>query len=118
MVDKQMALCYNKDIYAGLSMRVWGREKSEMEQIERIFGHDPVEIRRNDDREGLRANMVFLAENPEAFGMISDACPLATGSLLIAANGFEARDDHGAPVLEMPTEGAEGLINGLLSDLV
>jgi hypothetical protein len=30
----------------------------------------------------------------------------------------EARDDHGAPVLDMPMEGAEGLITGLFADLL
>ena len=89
-----------------------------MEQIERLFARDPGEIPGGDDRDGLRENMSFLAENPEAFGMISDACPLASGTFLIAANGFEARDDHGSPVLKMPMEGADGLITGLFADLV
>ena len=33
--------------------------------------------------------MTFLAENPEAFGFISDARPVATqdGSLIVTANG-------------------------------
>ena len=89
-----------------------------MEQIERILMHDPEEVSAGGVREELKAAMSFLAENPEAFGMISDACPLATGSLLIAANGFEAKEDRGAPVLKMPSEGAEGLVNGLFADLV
>ena len=89
-----------------------------MEENERILVHDLGAISGVDNRGGLRVDMSFLAENPEAFGMISDACPLATESFLIAANGFEARDDHGAPVLEMPSDGAEGLIKGLFADLV
>ncbi|MBQ4111535.1 MAG: hypothetical protein IJD38_01930 [Clostridia bacterium] len=89
-----------------------------MEQIERVPVHDPGEIRGGSIEEGLKAYMSFLAENPEAFGMISGACPLVTGSLLIAANGFEAREDRGAPVLEMPPEGTGGLMNGLFTDLV
>lgn len=32
----------------------------------------------------------FLAENPEAFGLVPDACPLATKHFLIAANGHAA----------------------------
>lgn len=89
-----------------------------MEQVDRNLVQDPGKISVGDDREGLRSDMSFLAENPEAFGMISDVCPLATGSFLIAANGVEARDDHGAPVLEMPMDGADGLITGLFADLL
>lgn len=89
-----------------------------MEQIERILAQDPGEIPGGEDRDDLRGDMSFLAENPEAFGMVSDACPLATGTFLIAANGFEARDDHGSPVLKMPMEGADGLMSGLFADLV
>ena len=61
-----------------------------MEENERNLAYDPGATSGSDNREGLRADLSFLAENPEAFGMISDACPLATESLLIAANGFEA----------------------------
>ncbi len=37
-----------------------------------------------------REGMSFVAENPEAFGFISDACPVATDRWLIAANGRES----------------------------
>ena len=39
------------------------------------------------ESEFLRPEMAFLAENPEAFGLVPDACPLATKHLLIAEIG-------------------------------
>ena len=38
-------------------------------------------------RRDLRAAMAFVAENPEAFGLVADAYPIATARLLIAASG-------------------------------
>ncbi len=38
----------------------------------------------------LRDGMAFLSENPEAFGLVSDACPIVTDEWMIAANGSEA----------------------------
>ncbi len=38
----------------------------------------------------LHPHMAFLAENPEAFGFISDAFPVVTDECLIAAGGYEA----------------------------
>ena len=45
----------------------------------------------------LRPEMAFLAENPEAFGLVPDACPLATKHLLIAANGYSAEGGEHFP---------------------
>ena len=60
--------------------------------------------------ERLKPEMAFLAENPEAFGLIPDACPLATGHLLIAANGFGAEGGASLPVYEMERAGVNGLL--------
>lgn len=60
--------------------------------------------------ERLRPEMAFLAENPEAFGLVPDACPLATRHLLIAANGRSAEGGGGSPVYEMKHPGVEGLL--------
>ena len=82
-------LCVIISVYLGrVPVRSSGRERPKMEQIERIFVHDPEKISTAGSGDELRVSMSFLAENPEAFGMISDACPLATGSLLIGGRRF------------------------------
>jgi hypothetical protein len=53
----------------------------------------------------LAPSMAFLAENPEFYGAIPDACPLATEHLLIAANGY--RPDAGVYVPVYPFEGSD-----------
>ena len=71
--------------------------------IDRRTGHDPAMIER------LIPEMSFLAENPEAFGLISDACPLATKHLLIGANGRGSEGGEVSPVYELDHPGADGL---------
>ncbi len=44
----------------------------------------------------LRSGMVFLAENPEAYGLVTDAYPVATDKWLITAHG------RGAPTGSLP----------------
>ena len=56
-------------------------------------------------REPYRTGMAFLVENPEAFGMVPDACPVSTGDILVAANGHAAASGSASPILE--TEGGE-----------
>ena len=60
--------------------------------------------------ERLRPEMAFFAENPEAFGLVPDACPLATGHLLIAANGRGAEGGGVSPAYEPAYAGVEGLL--------
>ncbi len=67
--------------------------------------------------ESVRPEMTFLAENPESFGLIPDACPLATKHLLIGANGHSAESGEYAPVYEMESVGIDGLFS-LYGDLL
>ena len=69
------------------------------------------------ESEFLRPEMAFLAENPEAFGLVPDACPLATKHLLIAANGRSADGGAHSPVYEIPRMGVDGLY-ALFGDLL
>lgn len=69
------------------------------------------------EAEFLRPEMAFLAENPEAFGLVPDACPLATKHLLIAANGHGADGGINAPVYEITRLGVDGLY-ALYGDLL
>ncbi len=69
------------------------------------------------DVEPLRPEMAFLAENPEAFGLVPDACPLATKHLLVAVNGHSAEGGVLSPVCEMQQPGVEGL-QALYGDLL
>lgn len=61
--------------------------------------------------ERLIPEMSFLAENPEAFGLIPDACPLATKHLLIGANGRGTEGGEAAPVYELEHPGVDGLLD-------
>ena len=61
--------------------------------------------------EDLRPEMAFLAENPEAFGLVSDACPLTTKHLLIAANGHAAEGGGASPVYDAECRDAKGLLS-------
>jgi hypothetical protein len=59
--------------------------------------------------EPIHSEMAFLAENPEAFGLVPDACPLATKHLLIAANGHSNEGGGSSLVYDMVHPGADGL---------
>lgn len=64
--------------------------------------------------------MAFLAENPEAFGFVADAYPLATKDLLIAADGYSADAGSIAPTYPVESGGVQGMLDtlygGLMSD--
>ena len=70
--------------------------------------------------------MTFLAENPEAFGFISDARPVATqdGSLIVTANGasgmggMTALPGATAPTFSVEAPGVDGLIDELYGSLI
>ena len=82
-----------------------------MEEIRRTEVGDRPADRMMAVAEQLVPEMAFLAENPEAFGLVPDACPLATGHLLIAANGHSAEGGTFSPVYEMGRPGVEGLFD-------
>ncbi len=60
----------------------------------------------------------FLAENAEAFGLVSDAHPITTDTLMIAANGHAADDGMHPPTFAVGGKGVEGLYEGLYHDLI
>lgn len=66
----------------------------------------------------LRTGMAFLAENPEAFGLVPDACPVVTSDLLLAVNGHGTAG--GAISLTYPVEegGVDGLLDTLYGNLI
>lgn len=82
-----------------------------MEEIRRADVGERSADRMKAVAEQLVPEMAFLAENPEAFGLVPDACPLATGHLLIAANGHSAEGGTVSPVYEMERPGVEGLFD-------
>lgn len=59
----------------------------------------------------LIPEMTFLAENPEAFGLVPDACPLSTKHLLIAANGHSAEGGSISPMIDTEEKGIDGLFS-------
>lgn len=66
----------------------------------------------------LRAGMTFLSENPEAFGYLSDACPVATSELLIAANGRGMADGEAFPMHAVEMAGVDGLFDEVFGGLI
>ena len=72
-------------------------------------GGERTPERVNLNRDVLIPEMSFLAENPEAFGLVADACPLATKHLLIAANGCPAEGGGSIPSCEPESGGVDGL---------
>ncbi len=79
--------------------------------IDRYAGNDLTMTER------LIPEMSFLSENPEAFGLIPDACPLATKHLLIGANGRGTEGGEVVPVYELEHPGADGLL-ALYADIL
>lgn len=69
-------------------------------------------------RKDSRMTGAFLAENPEAFGMISDAHPIASDQLLLAVNGYRADDGMYPPTFTVTDKGVEGLYSGLYETLI
>lgn len=68
--------------------------------------------------DSLQAGMAFLAENPEAFGLVPDARPVATRELLIAVNGYGMEGGGASPTHVVETVDVDDLFdtpyNGLL----
>lgn len=68
--------------------------------------------------DGLRPGMSFLSENPEAFGQVPDARPIATGRLLIAANGHGGSGNTAVASYAQEIEGVEGLFENVYNGLL
>lgn len=79
-------------------------ERKGAERTFAVSGHEA------EAAEFLRTEMTFLAENPESFGLISDARPLATKHLLVAANGHSTDVGVNTPTFELEFPGVDGLL--------
>lgn len=66
----------------------------------------------------LRMGMAFLAENPEAYGFVSDACPAVTAELMVAANGHGASGGGVSPTYPVEAGGVDGLFDTLFGGLI
>ncbi len=60
----------------------------------------------------------FLVENPESYGAVFDACPVAMGDLLLGVNGYAADDGAPAPSFIAEEAGVEGLLNTVYGQLL
>lgn len=60
----------------------------------------------------------FFAENAEAFGLVSDAHPITTDTLMISSNGHAADDGMHPPTFAVSAKGVDGLYDGLYSSLL
>ncbi len=65
----------------------------------------------------FKEDLAFLSENPEAFGLVADAYPIATDEWLVAANGADA-SDGGTPTYPMGEDGVDGLYDTLFGTLL
>ena len=66
----------------------------------------------------LLSGMAFLAENPEAYGLVPDACPVVTSDLLLAVGGHGATGGSLSPTYPVEEGGTEGILNTLYGDLL
>lgn len=66
----------------------------------------------------LLPGMAFLAENPEAYGFVPDACPAVTPELMVAANGHGAMGGSVSPTYSVEARGIDGLFDTLFGGLV
>ena len=65
----------------------------------------------------LREGLAFLSENPEAFGLISDARPVVGDGWMVAANGSDT--DEGVLSRAFPTtEGIDGLYDTVFAGIL
>ncbi len=68
--------------------------------------------------ESLTEGGAFLSENAESFGLVSDAHPVTTPTLMIAANGHAADDGMHPPTFAVSGKGVDGLFEGLYGSLI
>ena len=66
----------------------------------------------------LLSGMAFLAENPEAYGLVPDACPVVTSDLLLAVNGHSATGGAISPSYPVEEGGVDGLLDSLYGNLI
>ena len=66
----------------------------------------------------LLSGMAFIAENPEAYGLVPDTCPVVTSDLLLAVNGHGATGGSLSPTYPVEEGGTEGILNTLYGDLL
>lgn len=66
----------------------------------------------------LLTGMAFLAENPEAYGLVPDACPAVTSDLLLAVNGHSAAGGAVSPTYPVEEGGVDGLLDTLYGSLI
>ncbi len=66
----------------------------------------------------VQAGMAFLAENPEAFGFVPDACPVVTNELLLAVSGHGATAGAISPTYPVEFGGVDGLFDTVYSGLI
>ena len=66
----------------------------------------------------LLTGMAFLAENPEAYGLVPDACPVVTPDLLLAVNGHSTTGGAVSPSYPVEEGGVDGLLDTLYGHLI
>ena len=66
----------------------------------------------------LLTGMAFLAENPEAYGLVPDACPVVTSDLLLAVNGHGVTGGGISPTYPVEEGGVDGLLDTLYGNLI
>ncbi len=79
------------------------------------MGNEYLQLNERSSR--LREGRAFLSENPEAFGFVSDAFPIATDRWLIAASG-QGTVGSAAPAYPVNVGGVDGLFDRLYGMLM
>ena len=60
----------------------------------------------------------FLSENPESFGQVAEARPIATHDLLVAVNGYVGGDGSHTPAFTVEEPGIYGLLEEVYGDIL
>lgn len=66
----------------------------------------------------LIPGMAFIAENPEAYGLVPDTCPVVTSNLLLAVNGHGATGGSLSLTYPVDEGGVDGLLDVLYGSLI
>lgn len=84
-----------------------------------VYG-DPIArpASHEDEGRGINTGLAFLAENPEAFGLVSEACPVSARNILVAASGHGMEVSVGAPTYSVDSADLDALFDAPFGGLL
>ncbi len=83
-----------------------------------MWGETPDGFEPEEGTDVLHEGMAFLSENPEAFGHVTDAYPIAVGDWMVAANGHGYAAGGLLPTYPVAEGGVDALFDTLYGTLL